>query len=188
MELFAAIEAKNVGQVRALLAGDPSRANARNDAGLSPVLAAQYSHQPEMVREILDARPELDLFDAAAVGDLDRLAELLDADPSAVNAYAADGFFPLALAAYFDRPAAVRLLLDRGADVGQAATNAMQVQALHAAVAGRSYESVKALLEAGADANAVQHGGYTPLMAAEQYNDTATVELLRQFGATPSSG
>jgi ankyrin repeat protein len=105
-----------------------------------------------------------------------------------VNSYAADGFFPLALAAHFGQPAAVQLLLDRGADVSQAAANPMKVQALHAAVAGRNHAAVKMLLEAGADPNVEQHGGWTARMAAEEQGDAATIDLLRQFGATPTSG
>lgn len=188
MELFAAIEAKDVDAVRSLIAADPSLAAARNDADLTAIRFARYRNQGEIVDVLLAAEPELDVFDAATVGDVGRLGALLDADPDAVNAYAPDGFFPLALAAHFGQPGAVGMLLDRGADVGQAATNAMEVQALHAAVAGRSYDSTKLLLEAGADPNAVQHGGWTPLMAAEEHGDTATVDLLRQFGATPTSG
>ena len=188
MDIFAAIQAGDVDAVQALVEADPSVAAARNDAGLSAILAATYRHQYEIVGVLLAAEPQLDVFDAAAVGDTTRLAYLLDADPAAVNAFSPDGFFPLALSAHFRQPAAVRVLLDRGADVHQTATNAMAVQALHAAVAGRDHESTKLLLEAGADPNATQHGGYTPLMAAEQNNEKVTVELLRHFGAAPASG
>lgn len=188
MDLFAAIAVGDVDTVRARVGADPSVAGARDDDQLSAVLAAQYRHQHDIVALLLAARPPLDVFDAAAVGDVEWLAAILDADPARVNAYAPDGFFPLALAAHFKQPAAVRLLIDRGADVGQTATNAMQVQALHAAVAGRNYEATRMLLEAGADPDAVQHGGWTALMAAEEHGDSPTIELLLQFGATPASG
>jgi ankyrin repeat protein len=158
MDIFAAIEAGDSDQVHAIVASDPPAAASRNEAGLSAVLAALYRHDLDSMRAILAANPQLDVFDAAAVGDASRLAELLDAEPALVNAYAADGHFPLGLAAYFGRPHAVRCLLERGADVGQVARNDMQVQALHSAVAGRNAEAVRVLLEAGADANAVQHG------------------------------
>ena len=188
MTLLAAIDAGDVDAVRAQVDADPSVAAARSDDGVSAVRYARYRNQREIVAVLLAARPELDVFDAATVGDVDRLAEILDADPAALNRYAPDGFFPLALAAHFGQPEAVRVLLDRGANVHQAATNDMQVQALHAAVAGRNYDATKALLEAGADPNAVQHGGWTPLMAAEEHEDTASAALLLQFGATPTSG
>jgi ankyrin repeat protein len=114
-----------------------------------------------------------------------RMAALLDAEPEAANAFAADGFTPLALAAFFAQPAAVRLLVGRGADVGAAARNAMAVQPLHAAVAGRDFASASVLLGAGADPNARQHGGWTPLMAAAAHGDREIVEVLLSAGADP---
>jgi ankyrin repeat protein len=53
-------------------------------------------------------------------------------------------------------------------------------------VAGRSAESVKLLLDAGADPNAQQESGFTPLMAAEQHDDREIIDLLLQAGAAPS--
>jgi adenosylhomocysteine nucleosidase len=185
-DVFGAIEAGDAEQVRALVGADPARAAARNADGLSAVLAAQYRHRPDLVAVLLEAKPDLDVFDAAAVGDVDRLRALLDADRALVHAYAPDGFFPLALAAYFAQPDAVAFLLDRGADPGTAARNPSKVQALHAAVAGRSAESVKLLLDAGADPNAQQESGFTPLMAAEQHDDREIIDLLLQAGAAPS--
>lgn len=186
MDAFAAIDAGDIDGLRALLAADPSAAARRNDTGLSAVLAAQYRHQPDAVRAILDAEPPLDVFDAAAVGATDRLAALLDADPSLVNAFAPDGHYPLGLACYFSQPDAVALLLERGADVTQVARNDMQVQALHAAVAGRNANTVRLLLEAGADPNAVQHGGWTPLAQAEHHGDPELISLLLAAGAQPA--
>lgn len=183
--LFEAIGTGDTERARAIVADDPAAAAARNGDGLSAVLAALYRHRPDIVGILLAAQPELDLFDAAAAGDVDRLAELLDADPSAVNDYAGDGFFPLALAAYFGHPGAVRLLLERGADVNQVATNPMQIQALHAAVAGRNADAVDALLAAGADPDAVQRDGYTPLMAARQHGDERMIAALIAAGANP---
>lgn len=64
------------------------------------------------------------------MGRADRIAELLDRDPTLANAYASDGFFPLGLAAFFGHPEAVALLLARCADVTAVARNPMRVQAL----------------------------------------------------------
>ncbi|MBV9773233.1 MAG: ankyrin repeat domain-containing protein, partial [Gemmatimonadetes bacterium] len=43
-----------------------------------------------------------------------------------------------------------------------------------------------ALLEAGADANARQHGGYTALHAAAMHGSGERVELLLAHGADPA--
>jgi ankyrin repeat protein len=140
-----------------------------------------------MVDALLAAGPELDVFEASAVGDVVRLRTLLDADPSQMNAYATDGFFPLALAAFFGQPEAVRLLLERGADVTATARNPMRVQALHSAVAGRNREAVRLLVEAGADPNVHQHGGWTPLQGAAAHGDDEIVDVLLARGADPTA-
>ncbi|MGH9276739.1 MAG: ankyrin repeat domain-containing protein [Acidimicrobiales bacterium] len=184
-ELFNAIETGDSALVARLVQEDPARAAARNQAGLSAVLAATYKHRHDIAGVLLAAGPELDVFDAAAVGDTGRLAELTDGDPGLATAYARDGSTPLALAAYFAQPAAVKVLLARGADVHARARNDMEVQPLHAAVAGRSAKSVGLLLRAGADPNARQHGGWTPLQAAAAHGDTAMVDLLLAAGADP---
>ncbi len=159
-------------------------AAARDDEGLSAVRAALYVHKQDVADVLLEAKPELDVFDAAAVGDVDRLTELLDADGDLVNAYSEDGYTPLHLASFFARGPAVRLLLDRGADVGAVSKNDMEVQPLHSAVAANAREVVAALLLAGADVNARQKGGFTPLMAAEQHEkESDMVRLLMDHGA-----
>src|SRR3989442_10092337 len=156
---FDAIRAGDVARVRGLLAAEPGLVNQRNERGHSPVLIAQYHHKRDVVAVLLDAGPELDLFDACAVGRTKRVAEVLDQDPSQVNAYSGDGFYPLGLAAFFGHPDTVRLLLARGADVAQAARNPMRVQALHSATAGRSFEAVRLLVEAGGPGEAKEGKG-----------------------------
>ena len=181
---FDAIRAGDVARVRGLLATEPGLVNQRNERGHSPVLIAQYHHKRDVVAVLLDAGPELDLFDACAVGRTERVAELLDQDPSQVNAYSGDGFYPLGLAAFFGHPETVRVLLARGADVAQAARNPMRVQALHAAVTG-SFDSVKLLVEAGAPVNAQQDKGWTPLHEAVNRGDLEMTRYLLAHGADP---
>ncbi|MGH7301074.1 MAG: ankyrin repeat domain-containing protein [Candidatus Rokuibacteriota bacterium] len=185
--IFESIKAGDVDAVRAAVSSDPAVAASRDDKGLSAVRAALYNQKQDVVDVLLEAEPELDVFDAAAVGDVDRLTELLDGDGDLVNARSEDGFTPLHLAAFFTRGPAVRLLLDRGADVGAVADNDMQVQPLHSAVAAGSREIVAALLLAGADVNARQQGGFTPLLAAEQREDPDMIRLLMDHGAEESA-
>ena len=187
MTIFEAIKAGDVDGVRAVLRDDPSAVAARGDQGVSAVRAALYAHRQDLADAVLETGPDLDVFDAAAVGDSDRLAGLLDGDPNLVGAWSDDGFTPLHLAAFFGRGDAARLLLDRGAEVGAVARNDMQVQPLHSAVAGGHRDIVAALLVAGADANARQQGGLTPLMAAEQDEDAELVRLLMDHGAEESA-
>src|SRR5206468_7836443 len=60
-ELFDAIRAGDVTRVRALVTADRGIVNRRNDHGHSPVLIAQYHHQPEVVAVLLAAGPDLDI-------------------------------------------------------------------------------------------------------------------------------
>lgn len=102
-----------------------------------------------------------------------------------LNSYSGDGFFPLALAAFFGHPETVELLLARGADVGLVARNPMRMQALHAGVAGGSLDVVRALLEAGAPATATQARGLAPLHDAVNRNAVELVRCLLRHGADP---
>ena len=186
-ELFTAIEAGDEHRVRGLLAAQPQLAAARDAGGLSALLAARYRNHLGMVEALLAAGPELDVFEAAALGGTDRLAELLDDDPSAVDAVAADGFRPLQLAAFFGQVAAARLLVQRGADVDAVAGNDAGLRALHSAVAGRHFEVVELLLAAGADPGPRQQGGFTPLMAAALHGDAPVAAALLAAGADPTA-
>ena len=182
--IFESIKAGDIDAVRAAVKDDPGVAASRDEDGRSAVRAALYVHKQDIADVLLEAEPELDVFDAAAAGDVDRLTELLDADGDLVNAYSEDGYTPLHFASYFARGPAVRLLLDRGADVGAVSKNDMEVQPLHSAVAADAREVVAALLLAGADVNARQKDGFTPLMAAEQQEEEGEmVRLLMDHGA-----
>ncbi len=186
--IFESIKAGDVDAVRAAISDDPAAASTRDDNGLSAVRAALYAHKQDVADVLLEAKPELDVFDAAAAGDVDRLTELLDADGDLVNAYSEDGYTPLHFAAFFARGPAVRLLLDLGADVGAVSKNEMEVQPLHSAVAADAREVVAALLLAGADVNARQKDGFTPLLAAEQHEkEGEMVRLLMDHGAEESA-
>jgi ankyrin repeat protein len=132
---------------------------------------------------LLAAGPELDLFDAASVGDTARVAALLDRDPSQINAYSNDGFYPLGLAAFFAHPETVKLLISRGADLAQVARNPMRVQPLNAAVAGRSMEVVRVLVEAGAPIDPRQLEGWTPLHGAVHQGNLEMTQYLLAHGA-----
>jgi ankyrin repeat protein len=184
-EIFDVVRAGDIARLKALLAAQPGLASSRNERGHSPVLIAQYHHKAEAVAVLLAAKPQLDIFDAASVGDAATVREWLDRDPTLLNAYSNDGFYPLGLAAFFGHPETVRLLLARGADVAQAARNPMRVQPLHAGAASKSFEVVKLLVEAGAPVNAQQHKGWTPLHEAVRQGSEAMVRLLLSHGADP---
>jgi len=184
--LLEAVRARDLAKVRAVLAGDPDAARAASPDGTSLVCLAVYQGQPEIAETVAAAKGYLDVFEAAALGRTARLRELIEDDRAQLRAVAPDGFFPLGLAAYFKHQDAVRLLLDMGADVHQAASNPTKVTALHAAVSSGQLEIVRWLVEAGADVNARQQIDYTPLMGAAANARLEILDLLLAHGADPS--
>jgi ankyrin repeat protein len=134
-----------------------------------------------------EAGPEtLSIHEAAAMGSVRRIAQLLDDDPAAANAWSPDGFQPLGLAAFFGRPEAVELLLARGGEVNTHARHPFHVAALHAALAGPQPSIARLLIDAGADVNARQQAGIAPLHETAQNGDLELTQLLLDHGADPS--
>ncbi|HEV3402333.1 MAG TPA: ankyrin repeat domain-containing protein [Acidimicrobiales bacterium] len=172
--------------MRDLVHSDPSVAGARDASGVSALLFARYRNRLDIVDVLLAAGPPVDVFDAAGLGLVEQLAAVLDERPELIEATAADGFTPLQLTSFFGHPYAVRLLLDRGAGVGTVSANPSRLQALHSAAAGGHGEVVSLLLDAGADPDARQQGGFTPLMAAAARGDELLVQRLLDGGASPA--
>jgi uncharacterized protein len=166
---------------------DPQIATSRDARGVSALMWAVYSGQT-LVREfLLSGLPDLDLAESAAVGNCARLSELLDGDAAKAKSTSPDGWPLLHLAAAFGTPEAVALLLLNGADVHQVADTPMRNQALHAALAlGREQETVRMLLEHGADPNVPQMGGFRPLHQAAAAGRLDLVQQLLEAGADPA--
>ena len=186
-ELLAAVRDGDAERVAALVGSDPALANARDADGLSALMLARYRSDRSTMDALLAADPDLDVYEAAAYGRLDRLREALDGDPDLIDAFAPDGFTALHLAAYFGKAEVARELLERGADHATYTRNDFANQPLHAAAAGRHVELCRLLLAAGADVNTTQHGGYTPLHEAAGSGDVALAELFLSAGASPTA-
>ncbi|MBY0497172.1 MAG: ankyrin repeat domain-containing protein [Cyanobacteria bacterium] len=185
-QLFEAIKAGKVDEVNELVAKNPSLKDARDASGASALLVAAYNMKPDVVNALLAKGATVDIFEASVLGKVDRIQELLKGNPARATEYAPDGFTPVALAAFFGQPAAVKALIAAGADVNAAAKNGLKVAALHAAVAGGKLEIVKAVLEAGANANAQQQAGFRPIHEAGTKANRALAELLLTHGADPT--
>jgi ankyrin repeat protein len=186
-DLFTAVEAGDAGGVDAILDAEPALATARDAGGVSALMRALYRLDPALVDVVRGRIDTLDVFEAAALGEVDRLRAVLDADPLLATAYSGDGFTALHFAAFFGAPEAAAVLIERGAEVDALGRGWMTGTALHSAVSRLQSEVARILLEAGGNPNVRQSAGWTPLHAAAMNGDLASVELLLAAGADPGA-
>jgi ankyrin repeat protein len=184
-EFFTAIAAADLAKVRGMLDENPGLLDTTSDDGASPALAALYNGHLPLADELAARSGPVSVFEAAALDDTDRLAELIESDPSVVESWSTDGWQPLHLAAYFGRAEAARMLLDADAPVSETSRNPIAVQPLHAATAGRHSELVWVLIASEAPVNVPQQHGWTPLHAAVATGDTDSIKALLSAGADP---
>lgn len=162
----------------------PELRKQRDAQGLLPAMRALYGGDRELAQSLLPPDTELNVFEAAAFGRLELLAELRE--PGGANGFSPDGFTPLHLACFSGGPAAARLLIEHGAQLETVArSNFAQIRPLGTAAFRGDAESGRVLLEAGADPNGRGEGGFTPLHSASQNGDAELVDLLLEHGANP---
>lgn len=183
-ELLEALRARDVGAAERALAAAPAAAAGYGDGGESPLLMAIYAGLDELATRIARLR-SLDLSEAAALGDEERIAAILAASPdAALHAHTPDGWTPLHLAAFFGRTAAAARLLDAGAALEARSANYMENTPLCAALAGREDRTLVAmLLDRGADVKARAAQGVTPLHLAASRGAADLVDALLARGA-----
>ncbi len=129
------------------------------------------------------------VFLAAMSGDRENVAMLLSRHANVSQKMDIIGMFPttpLLGAVTFGDPEVLRALLNGRANIQERDPDGMT--ALDWAVVAHQTKAVKALIAAGADVNAVDHFGYTPLMYAAtiDYGDSSTVTELLKAGADPN--
>jgi uncharacterized protein len=180
---FAAIRSGDVARVQSMLTEDPPLAESKNEQKQSPVLAAVYSGQAAVCDLLIARGAHLELHEAVAAGQLERVEHFVDKDADLARAISPDGFPAVALAAAFGHFAIVKFLFEKGADLTAVATNGTGYNALTGAVAGGREEIAIWLLENGADANYRYGAGYTPLLTAAANGHLNIVKDLLVHGA-----
>src|SRR5438128_5136361 len=101
--LFEAIRTNDASSVAALLDGDPSLLDARQN-GITPVLFAIYNGHAELARLFLDRGAVLTFGEACALGDEELAMGMLEGDAALLDDYSDDGFPAVGLAIFFRHP------------------------------------------------------------------------------------
>lgn len=147
--LVAAVRANDGARVRAMLGRNPLAFRLRTPEG-TLILTARPHGAEDALRAILERTPEdqLNLYEAAAVGNERRLKTILGQSRLRVNHPAPAGDTAVAIAAAAGHLEAVKVLLEHGADAN--GTDAGGRAALALAVEGNHALVAEALRAAGA--------------------------------------
>jgi uncharacterized protein len=182
--LLEALRADDSDGLGRMIDADPSVLGGSGREGVSTLLLAVYHGAASCIDEIRRRGHAMDCCEAAALGEVGRIRELVAAEPAAVATPAPDGWTPLHLAVFFGHAGAARALLDAGAAVSVRGANDALNTPLHAALAGRGDGAcVDLLLAADADVRATDAAGFTPLhVAASRGSDRFCTRLLAAGG------
>jgi ankyrin repeat protein len=182
-EFIDAATQGDVAKVKEMLHADPSLAQSTDEKGLSVVLKATYYGKRDVVEALLASGVELNIFEAAATGQTNRIRTLTEEDPALVNSYSPDGFAPLSLAAFFGHPETVDVLLAAGAEVSAPSRETMKLTPLASALAAGHNQVARTLIEHGANVNAKGDNDVTPLHTAAARGNIEAATLLLDHGA-----
>ncbi|MCY3024279.1 MAG: ankyrin repeat domain-containing protein [Planctomycetota bacterium] len=197
-DVFAAARAGLLDHLKKLLDAAPGLLNAQDGLGRTPLqraaLAPGSCKECEAVVEyLLDRGADMDIFTACTLGRPDAVQRRLSQDRRLVHARCQGGT-PLlwAVRPRHSSPAVmeiVALLLENRADLN--AEDAMErgMTVLHHAVAwGNSRDVVGFLMDRGAELNAKDDNGWTPLDHAIERGHRELAALLRSRGAKETAG
>lgn len=182
-QFFRVVQARDTAAVKRMLAADPQLATVKNEKGQSALLLAVYSGNKDLCDVLLAQGLPLELHEAVALGQLERVKEFVENDRDLAKSYSPDGFPVMALATVFGHLEVAECLLEKGADVNAAATNGTGYNALTGAVASGHPAIVAWLLANGADPNYRYGAGYSPLLTAAANGHLSIVNMLLRDGA-----
>jgi ankyrin repeat protein len=184
-ELLHAVKAKDWDDARAIARKRPDLIEIRDEDGLLPAVQALYRGATEVANELLPKEAELNVFEAALFGRVKRLLELLEESPPLATERSGDGFTALHLAVFSGQAEAARVLITHRSDLEAEATGttAQGVRPIHTAAFAGERALAELLLDAGADVNSREAGGFTALHSAAENGDEEMVRFLLSRGA-----
>jgi uncharacterized protein len=186
-DLVEAIAEPDPEWARALAAEKSALMAARDKEGLLPAMHALYAGDHDLAHSLIPPDSTLTAPEAAAFGRIDRLRALLESDPKLARSWSRDGFTALHLALFSGEEEALRLLIEKGADVEAPSRHRTirGVRPLHTAAFVRERKLGEILLDAGAEVDGRGEGGATALHSAAEHGDEDFARLLLERGADP---
>jgi len=181
--LIDAIKTGDSERARNILRENPRLGTEPLPSGETALMTALYQGQRDLAGDIAARAGDLDVFAAAATGDLKALGRAL-ADGHA-NDVAYDGWTPLHLSAFFGQHDAAVQLADAGASLDAISRNSIRNTPLHAATAGGHPDVALLLIDRGANVNLEDGGRHTPLHIAAENGLADVVRALLNRGADP---
>ena len=181
--LIEALRARDVERARELVEADSELIDAVAANGDTPLMAAIDAGHPEAVDLLLARGAKVDLFTAAALGDLTRIAKLMDDGDSRRFRFNQQGWTALHLAARHGQTAAVRTLLDKGAYLPQLSATHATNSPLHEALANGHRETAEVLIERGSRVDTTDARNWTAMHMAVASANRAVVQLLLEHAA-----
>lgn len=158
----------------------------RDENGTSLFLYLVYYGLMDVFEFAKKHKKGFSFHEAIIVGNEALVKSMLENNSDLLNAFAPDGFTPIALAAFFNQTKIAKFLLTKGADPGICANNQNKVNALHAAVAKENLELCNAFLESGTNPDIPQMQNVTALHSAAKRGNTDLVRMLLSYGADKS--
>ncbi len=162
-----------------------------NYRGWRDVPESVTSTPAEVLAHLIDRGAYVDINTAAGIGDLERVRELLDEDPSLANrvsdyvTYYIGSGSPLKNAAARGHIEIVKLLLERGADPNLPEEGiAPRGHALYSAVYNGHYEIARLLLERGAFPSPPVESSADALSIAIKNHNEPMIDLLASYGSS----
>ena len=193
--LLAAAAKGDAAQIKALTVRGSENVDVRDAYGRTPLHVAAYGGHHEAMRALAaaGANPnalENDRYDivtiAAVANDIQTLKVALEIGASAKNVTSRYDGTALIAAAHLGHVEVVRTLIRSGAPLDHI-NNLGWTALIESIILGdggpRHIETLRALIEAGANANLADRNGQTPISLARARGYAAMVRLLQQAGA-----
>jgi ankyrin repeat protein len=192
--LLRAADRGDVAAIRQLVAGGADR-NVRDGYARTPLHVATYARQREAIVALVKAGADIDAKEndrydavtiAAVADDVATLKLLLELGASARQTTSRYDGTALIAAAHLGHDEIVKMLIKGGAPLDHV-NNLGWTALIESIVLGnggpRHVETLRALVQSGADVNLPDRSGRTPLALARGHGFAAMVKILEQAGA-----